>query len=250
MIKEINSVNNPIIKLATSLKNKKDILKNQECFVEGEKIIDYLISKGFLLSKLFILKDKLDKYNYLIKNILEKTYLINNIIANKISHTQNNAGIFAIFKLPQSSNFNYKQNFLVLQNMQDPTNLGAIIRSAVAFNFTNIILINSVYPYLPKVTRSSSGYVFNINFINLSVDELKKEKEKHNFKLLSASLNGDEPKKLEYKNFGLIIGNEGSGITEDLQNLSDANLTIAMSNDVESLNAAVSASILMNILKN
>ena len=246
MIKEITSVTNPTIKFANQLKNKKDILENNLCFVETEKVIYDLVSSGAKLSKLFIEESKLSKHAQLIKQFENNTFKITSQVASKLSETVTNAGIFALFELPNNSNFGFNEKFLIIDNLQDPSNLGAIIRSALAFGFKNIVSINSVFPYTPKVIRASMGYVFNINFTNLTINELKTLKQTHNFKLVSANLNGIKPEEANLNEvYGLIIGNEGNGVSKQLQDLSDVTLTIPMQNNVESLNASVSASILM-----
>lgn len=249
MIKEITSVSNPTIKFTNQLKNKKEILENNLCFVESEKVIYDLVSSGATLSRLFVEQSKLEKHAELIKKFESNTYKITKQVAAKLSETITNAGIFALFELPKQQKFSFNNRFLVIDNLQDPSNLGAIIRSALAFGFKNIVSINSVFPYTPKVIRSSMGYVFNINFINLTIEQLKNLKQTHNFKLVSANLNGVKPEDVSLnENFGLIIGNEGNGVSKPLQQLSDITLTIPMQNNVESLNASVSASILMYIL--
>lgn len=246
MIKEITSVINPTVKFTISLKNKKEIIANNLCFVESEKIVFDLINNGQKLTRLFIEENKLEKYAELISKFENQTYKISEQVAKKLSDTVTNAGIFAIFEIPKKQEFDFNENFLVIDNLQDPSNLGSIIRSAMAFGFKNIISLNSVYPYIPKVIRSSMGYVFNINIINSSLEELSKQKKLKNFNLISANLNGINISELKINNvFGLIIGNEGNGIGKNLQALSDVTVTIPMQNNVESLNAAVSASILM-----
>lgn len=246
MIKEITSVNNPTVKFTNQLKNKKEIIENNLCFVESEKIIYELVNSGAKLSRLFISENKQEKHAELIKKFENNTYLVTEQVASKLSETVTNAGIFALFELPKKQEFGFNQRFLVIDNLQDPTNLGAIIRSALAFGFKNIVSINSVFPYTPKLIRSSMGYVFKINFINLTIEELKNLKQTHNFKLVSANLNGIKPEEANLEgSYGLIIGNEGNGVSKSLQALSDVTLTIPMQNNVESLNASVSASILM-----
>lgn len=246
MIKEITSVNNPTVKFTNSLKTKKDIVENNVCFVESEKVVLDLINAGVKLSRLFIEESKLEKYSNLVSKFENVTYSITKQVADKLSETVTNAGIFALFELPKNADFDFNSKFLVIDNLQDPSNLGAIVRSALAFGFKNIVSINSVYPYLPKVIRSSMGYVFNVNFINLTIDELLTLKNYHNFKLVSANLNGVKPEDSELPdNYGLIIGNEGNGVSRQLQAASDVTVTIPMQNNVESLNASVSASILM-----
>lgn len=246
MAKEITSVNNPTVKFVASLKDKKEIIKNNLCFVESEKVVLDLINNNQKLSMLLIEKSKLNKYENLVKKFDNLTYIINNQVAKKLSETVTSSGIFGVFELPKQQPFSYNKNFLVIDNLQDPSNLGSIIRSALAFGYKNIVTINSVYPYLPKVIRSSMGYVFNVNFINLNYSELTKLKQSNNFKLVSANLNGNSLINTQINEvFGLIIGNEGNGVSQTLQSLSDITVTIPMQNNVESLNAAVSASILM-----
>lgn len=246
MIKEITSVNNPTVKFTNSLKTKKEISKNNVCFVESEKVVLDLINSSAKLSRLFIEESKLEKYADLVKKFENITYSVTESVANKLSETVTTSGIFALFEIPKSTNFDFNDKFLVIDNLQDPSNLGAIVRSALAFGFKNIVSINSVYPYIPKVIRSSMGYVFNVNFINLTIEELLNLKKIHNFKLVSANLNGIKPEQAEIEGaYGLIIGNEGNGVSKSLQTASDITLTIPMQNNVESLNASISASILM-----
>ncbi len=250
MIKEITSPSNPTVKFTNSLKQKKDIISNNLCFVEGEKIIYDLINSGHTLSRLFVEESKLEKFSDVINKFENQTYKITESVANKLSETVTHAGIFAIFELPKKQNFNFDEKFLVIDNLQDPSNLGSILRSALAFGFKNIVSINSVFPFLPKVIRSSMGYVFNVNFTNLTVEELSKLKTEKGFQLVSANLSGVNPNQANINGvFGLIIGNEGNGVSKTLQNLSDITVTIPMQNNVESLNAAVSASILMYEIK-
>lgn len=246
MIKEITSLNNPTVKFTASLKEKKEIISNKLCLVESEKIVCDLVNSGIELSRLFIEESKIEKYSDLIQKYESQTYKITKQVANKLSDTVTNAGIFALFKLPQKQNFEFNEKFLVIDNLQDPSNLGSIVRSALAFGFKNIVSINSVFPFIPKVIRSSMGYVFNVNFFNLTIEELAQAKSKFDFKLVSANLNGNNLNNTQINGvYGLIIGNEGNGVSKSLQELSDITVTIPMQNNVESLNASVSASIIM-----
>ena len=135
---------------------------------------------------------------------------------------------------------------MVLDNLQDPSNLGAIIRSAMAFDFKSIIMLNGVYPYSAKVIRSSMGYVFDINIISYNNAELIDFLQKNKYNLVSADMSGIDLKEFKPKfPLAVVIGNEGNGVSSELKQLSTQIVKIPMNNGVESLNAGVSASIIM-----
>ena len=118
MIKEITSITNPTIKFANQLKNKKDILENNLFFVETEKVIYDLVSSGAKLFKLFIEESKLEKHAELIKKFENNTFKITNQVASKLSETVTNAGIFALFELPNNSKFGFNEKFLIIDNLR------------------------------------------------------------------------------------------------------------------------------------
>lgn len=247
MIKQISSTQNAIIKDLMLSKTKKGALELGCCFVESEKVIRDAINGGLKVKEIFIESDKQNKFSDLLKN--NNVTLISKAISNKITETSSPSGIYALVELPKNSDFNFNKKFLVLDSLQDPSNLGSIIRSAVAFGYTQIMCVNGVFPYLSKVIRSSMGYVFNVNFMFVTEHELKTLKQTYGFKLISANLNGTNLNQfVNPKNFGLVIGNEGNGVSKSIQDLCDLTVTIPMQNNVESLNASVSASILMYII--
>jgi len=142
-------------------------------------------------------------------------------------------------------------HILILDQVTDPQNIGAIIRSACAFGYNTIFAVNSVYPYSYKAIPSSMGYIFDVNYIDTTYDELIKIKNDNIITFISADMDGeiiDTPASIK-ENFAIIIGNEGQGISRELRNLSDKTFAIPMDNGVESLNASVSAGILMFLLK-
>ncbi len=248
MIKEITSTQNAIIKDLMLAKTKKGALSLNACFVESEKVVKDCLNNKLNVKQIFIESAKQNKYASLIKTNNNIT-LISNAISNKISETSTPSGIYALVELPKQSEFNFNSKFLVLDSLQDPSNLGAIIRSAVAFGYTQIVCVNGVYPYSSKVIRSSMGYVFNINFLFVTEQELINLKKQHKFNLISANLNGKNLKSFNPpKSFGLVIGNEGNGVSNTIQEICDYTVTIPMNNNVESLNASISASILMYII--
>ena len=240
----ISSKQNDIIKYANSIKEPKYIKKYGECIVESEKVVNELVVKG-LVSTLLIEQSKLAKYNYIIDSFQGKVYEITESISNSLTESVTSSGIFAFVKIPNNTDV-IGDKILVLDNLQDPSNLGAIIRSAMAFDFKSIIMLNGVYPYSAKVIRSSMGYVFNININSYNITQLIDFLSKKKYNLVSADMSGKDLKDYKPKYpLALVIGNEGNGVSPELKNLSTNIVRIPMNNNVESLNAGVSASIIM-----
>lgn len=242
----ISSKNNDIIKYAKSLQDKKYSKQYNECFVETEKVIGDLINLNINVTTIFFVESSENKFSKILNNFNGKVYLITEKIAEYLSESKSGSKIFAITKIPENK-LDLTKNTVILDNLQDPANIGAIIRSAKAFGFDNIININGVYPYSFKVIRSSMGHIFNVNFINLNYEELITLKNNNNLKFICADMNGNDLKNLVINNdkIAVIIGNEGKGVSQTLKNIADLTIKIPMEKSVESLNASVACSILM-----
>lgn len=244
----ITSKSNDIIKYANNLKTKKFCLKTGECLVESEKVVYDLIKSNKMISTLLIDSTKKERYDYITNKFTGKVVYITPALSNYLCDTVTSSGIFAFAKVPE--NRLNKGNFVVLENLQDPSNLGAIIRSARAFNYNNIIMIGGVFPYNYKVIRSSMGYVFDINIIEMTHDELADYVKSNNMLLYCADMDGFDLSNTPATSckYGFVIGNEGNGISLQMKNMCNSVLSIPMQNNVESLNASVSASIIMYML--
>lgn len=137
---------------------------------------------------------------------------------------------------------------LILDGVQDPGNLGTIIRSAVAFNIDTIILgEDCVDLYNSKVIRSTQGMLFNINILVKNLFEEIPKLKKLNYKIMVTNLNGGNDVKTIEKNdkFVIIVGNEGQGVKKDIISLSDESIYINMNSKCESLNVAVATGIIL-----
>lgn len=251
MKKVISSPQNELVKNLVSLQQKRNIVASELCFLEGQKLVlEFLENKSAQVVQVFATKNKLNEWEKLQqqKNNFE-LYEISEQVAKKISGTVTHPGVFATAKLPKPQKFNQNKNFLVLDTVQDPTNLGAITRSALAFGFDQIILINSAYPFTPKVIRSSMGYVLKTNFHFLSTTELEQLVKEHNLNLICADMHGQEvsefAKTNKLQSFGIVLGSEGQGVGKEVQMLCNYTVSVNMQNNVESLNVATTASIFM-----
>jgi len=243
---EINSKNNELIKNICKLKEKKYrdaenkiLLEGYKIFLEAEKC-NGKIDKILITTKFLENKD-LKKYN-------DKIIVISEEVSQKLSYNITSQNFFAVIEKPKSKIFS--GNFLILDNIQDPQNLGAIIRTSVATNILDIYCLNCVDEYNDKVIRASMGNVFKVNLKHINLEDLTKVCE--NAIIFSANMNGKNLFKTEKPKtkFGIILGNEGNGVSAEVESFANKILSIPMQNNVESLNVAVSMSIIAYYLTN
>lgn len=232
------SINNDHIKEIKKLNQKKYRDLNNKFIVEGEHLVLEGI-KNNLVEEVLILEELPNKYDV-------KTNYVSLNVLKYITELDNPAKIIGICK---KKNDAIKGNhILILDNIQDPGNLGTIIRSAVAFNIDTIILSKiGVDLYNSKVIRATQGMIFNINIVTSDLkEEVNKLKEK-GYKILTTRVDGGKLIRNLEKNdkFAIIIGNEGQGVSKELQNLSDEFIYIKMNEKCESLNAGVATSIIL-----
>lgn len=232
------SINNDHIKEIKKLNQKKYRDLNNKFIVEGEHLVLEGI-KNNLIEEVLILEGLTNKYdvktNYASLNVLKY-----------ITELDNPAKIIGICK--KKNDIIQGNHILVLDNIQDPGNLGTIIRSAVAFDIDTIILNKmGVDLYNSKVIRATQGMIFNINIVTSDLkEEIEKLKQKK-YKILTTRVDGGKLIRNLEKNdkFAIIIGNEGQGVSKELQDLSDEFIYIKMNQKCESLNAGVATSIIL-----
>ena len=242
----ITSKDNHIIKLAKLLKTKKYSKIHNKCLVESVKVVNQLYDAGLVDTIILAVSKENLASNYTKVHI----EIVSNSIAKSLSDTVTTDGVFAICNIPADNSKHDYHRCLILDKIQDPSNFGAIIRSACAFGFTTIFTIDSVYPYTTKCIRSSMGYVFNVDLIDCDYSMLQSIKEKSNIRIITADMAGETAHSVNIGgNVGIVIGNEGRGISDDIRKISDMTISIPMLNNVESLNASVSASILMYLYR-
>lgn len=175
-------------------------------------------------------------------------YVLEKSLFAELSDTENSQGIMALMRIPVCSD-EFSGNYcLFLDRIRDPGNMGTIIRTANAAGFNDIVLCDCVDVYNPKVIRSSMTGVVGVNFHYLADFEFLKSL---GYKIVAATLDGNNifGRANNTNKICLVIGNEAQGIAENLLRECDERVTIPMRTDMESLNAAVSAGILMYELK-
>lgn len=251
----ISSTTNPTIKNLNVLKTKTKARNEQQVFiVEGLKMFEEIppqdlkevyVSESFLQS---FGEEKLKNISYTI---------LSDRVFNLVSDTVTPQGIMAVVKqknfsleeILRNNTENENKCYVILEDLRDPGNLGTILRTAEGAGVQGVILSKeSVDIYSPKVIRSTMGSVFRVPFIySDSLKDTINSLKKHGVKIYAAHLNGEEiakNRKLESP-AAFIIGNESKGISEEVIGLADKLIKIPMKGKVESLNASVSAAILM-----
>ena len=228
---KISSKDNPLVKYLVRLyENKKERDESNKFIVEGYNLVSEAKKQG-LLDKVFSIKEE-DDYKDAI--------IVTKDIIKKITNTVTPEGIIAICNKKKDLNLGNK--VLYLDRLQDPGNIGTLLRSAVAFNFDTVVLDECVDLYNPKVIRASQGAIFYLNILSNSLSELKSL----GYKIIGTEMFGTSLNnyKSNDSKLVLILGNEGHGVRSEYLEFSDINLTIPM-NSIESLNVGVAGSILM-----
>lgn len=239
----ITSLNNEHIKELNKLKEKKYRDLTGTFLIEGEHLVNEAV-KNNLVKELIVLEGE---KNY--SNTIKTTYVTKEIM-KKLSSMDSYPNIIGVCIKKEAKDIGNK--ILVLEDIQDPGNLGTIIRSAVAFDIDTIILSpKTVDLYNHKVIRSTQGMIFNINILVKELEETIISLKKDNYKIYGTKVdNGKDVKNInKEEKYVLIIGNEGNGMSNNIGKLCDENLYIKMNSNVESLNAGVAASILLYELR-
>ena len=237
----ITSVSNDRIKEYIKLKEKKYRKLKGLFIVEGEHLVEEAYKKG-LLTELILLKDT-D-----IDIDVPKVFVTREII-NKITDLETSPNILGICKIIESNKLE-GDRFVLLDNVQDPGNLGTIIRSAKAFNVDTLVLSkDTVDMYNPKVIRATQGIMFHLNIVVADLELVINELKKRNIRVFGTDVeNGMLPSSIPSSNkekFALVMGNEGNGVKSNIKDMCDDNLYIKMNDEVESLNVAVATSIIL-----
>ena len=229
---KITSRQNDKVKYWVSLHDKKNRDRDKCFLIEGDHLINEAKKRNLIIDTISLEEDG-------------SSYTVTKDVMEKISLQKTPCAKMALVKyIPSGDIFG---NVLILDCIQDPGNLGTIIRSAVAFNFKTIILGDDcVDIYNPKVVRSTEGMLFNINIIRTNLKEIIPELKKNGYSILATDVRmGSDIRNIEKNKIALIIGSEGQGVKSDIKEMADTLINIKISNLCESLNASIAASILM-----
>ena len=231
----IDSLDNKKIKEIASLKIKKYRDQYGLFLIEGKHLVDEAKKSG-LLEEVILLDDEYD---------FDKKLIVSEKVMKKLSFQDSLPSIMGVCKIKDNKLIGSK--YLLLDGIQDPGNLGTIIRSSLAFGVDTIVLSkDSVDLYNDKVISSTQGMIFHINIIRCDLEDVI-NKIKGDIIIIGTSLGESTPlRMLEKKDrFALIVGNEGNGVKKEILDLCDDIVRIEMNKDVESLNVGVATSIIL-----
>ena len=250
----ISSKDNELVKHIKKLKDKKYRDENNEYIVEGVKLIEEAVNENAKIKKIIICEDTTRTYEIPTNVMLEiakyECIYVTDKIFSSITQVTNPQGIMAIIeKNTQNQEIDYSQDIIVvLDDVQDPGNLGTILRTVDSIGLNQIIVSKETADsYNPKVVRSTMGAIFRIKIIE--VEDLKqtiKEIKKHHFKLMVTSLQTENSiYDIDFNKKIIVIGNESNGVSKEIQEMADEKAIIPMLGKTESLNASVAAGIVM-----
>lgn len=251
----ISSTSNPQIKNLIQLQKKSKARTEQEAFViEGIKMFEESRDGGYLIkayvTESFYEEKRTDDPDY----FLDFTYeVVQDSVLKEASDTLTPQGIMAVVKKPlynlEQMILNPSANLVLLEDIRDPGNLGTILRTAEGAGVTGIILSKtSVDMYNPKVIRSTMGAIYRMPFVYADdFKETLKQIKQNNITIyaahLAATCDYDE---VNYQGkCAIMIGNEANGLSDEIAQMSNHYIKIPMAGNVESLNAAIAAAILM-----
>ena len=231
----ITSFDNPKVKLLIKLKEHKYRKKENKFIVEGKHLVKEAKELGILIEAYSI--EEMEGYVTLTKDIMKK-----------ICNTDTVVSEIGLCKIKEPNN-NLTDKLLILDGIQDPGNMGALMRSAKAFGFDTIVVGNgSCDIYNDKVIRSSQGAIFKLNFIFKDLVDFIPSLNDYDIYGTDV-INGIDVKNIKYdKKIAIVLGNEGNGISDNVKQLLKKNIYIPMDN-MESLNVSVAGSIIMFMLK-
>lgn len=249
-MKVIQSVQNEFIKSLDKLNDKKIRNSKKQFLVEGYHLVNEAYQHHRLEMVLSINEEDFKKY----ENV--EHFLVNDAIIKKLTKTMNPQGIIGVVKMPTFDLVDLTKDdikLVLLESINDPGNLGSIMRTAAALGYDAIYMsTDTVDIYNEKALRATQGAIFKIPFYYVHLDSLIIKLKENNIKCLGTNLkNAISIENAERQSkYSICFGNEARGMSEELSKMMDDNIIIPMANKVESLNVLSASSIVMYVLKN
>ena len=249
----ISSKDNDLIKHIRKLKDKKYRDETGEYIVEGIKLVKEAIEENSKIKHIIICED-CESDSKIEQSLLYDIAKNNCIYVTKqvfqhITGVETPQGVLAVVEKNNKKEIDYNKDIIIaLDGIQDPGNLGTILRTVDSANLNQIILSNDcVDPYNPKVVRSTMGAIFRLNIIETkNLKETLEKAQKNKFDIMVTALDtNNNIYNVEYKNKVIVIGNEANGVSKEIQDIANCKVKIPMLGRTESLNASVATGIII-----
>ena len=267
-LRRIEGRHNPLIKQLRQAFSRSELTESGDCAIEGLRILEEAIRSGLRFSAVFFRESAQDRAERLLPQIGAQvdTLLLPDKLFDSLVPSESPQGVAALVRLKEFSLDDVLETerlqvgpIVVLAGLQDPGNLGTILRSSEAFGSAGVILgEGTVSPFNSKVVRASAGSVFRLPIVHgqghgnrksatAKLDEISEKLRKHGVRLIATSSHKGTPlDQADLKGaVAIFFGNEGSGLPRDVMAKMDESIAIPHTAQVESLNAGVAASIVL-----
>lgn len=241
---EITSKNNSFIKELIKEKAKNRFL----LFLDTPNLVKEALSSNLKVKHILVEIGK--NFDFISSQDKDKVVFVSSHILESLSEVKSPAGIVAVFETFKRQYKSPSANFLVLDNVQEAGNVGTLLRTAQATNFKQVYLLDCASITNPKTIRASSGAIFKLEIFEMSKQEFLQNLGDE--VLYLAVLKGKNVFETSFETkAGLVLGNEGKGISQEFLSLKNTKkITLPMENGLESLNVAVSGSVIMYQINN
>lgn len=231
----ISSISNPKVKELLKLHQSKYRRQEQKFLVENFHLVSEAMNTNHLL-ELYVTQENLLTFT--------PQYRIDEKVAKKLSQTQSSPQMIGIVRKPQGKTL--IGNILVLEDLQDPGNVGTLLRSALSFGYQTVVFTKNTVDYTnDKVVRASQGALFHLNLIEMERSSFIQQARLEGYTLLASVVTDGQPvNQIKTTPHALLLGNEGSGLSKESIDQSDLKVTVP-TQAFESLNVAIAGSIMM-----
>ena len=250
----ITSKDNELVKHIRKLKDKKFRDENNEYVVEGVRLVEEAVKENAKIKQIIVCEDTTKTYEIPTHIMLEiakyECIYVSDKVFNLITQVTNPQGIMAIIEKDTANvQIDYTQDIIVtLDDVQDPGNLGTILRTVDSIGLNQIIVSKGMADaFNAKVVRSTMGAIFRIKIIEVEdLAKAIKDMKKHHFKLMVTSLQTDNSiYDINFNKKIIVIGNEANGVSKEIQEMADEKAKIPMLGRTESLNASVATGVVL-----
>jgi len=244
-MKEITSLQHPLVKHWAKLQSDSAYRKSERALLlEGKNCIQDVLRSHRAKALIVSHTDKAIQ-----SDRADELIVVTEAILKKITQVESPEGILAEFALPEMKPFDKVVRLLVSDRIQDPGNLGTLIRSALAFGWDGLFLLpGSCDPFNSKAVRAAKGATFDLALFSGTWDDLHGVVKKNGLELIVADLAGKPPTHFVKEKMALVLGNEANGATVP-DTIPHARVKLAMQGPMESLNVAVAGSILLYLFQ-